>query len=83
METQLPIGTGRDWAAGQGLKGGGLVQGIVEEGLNIEGKNHRVYTGALESRQGHQMGDDPTCDEAAEMSSWHRAAGSKGIWGAG
>ena len=35
------LGTGREQAAGQGHQGGGVVQGMVEEGQNLEGQTHR------------------------------------------
>ena len=36
-----PLSTGRDRAAGQGRQGGGVVQGMAEEGRNLEGRNQR------------------------------------------
>ena len=53
-----------------------MVQGIVEEGRNLEGQNHRGLTGALESRQGQQKVEYQTWDEAAKTASGCMAAGA-------
>ena len=43
LDTQLPIGTGRNQAAGWGQKGGGVVQGIVKEGRKLKRRNHKGW----------------------------------------
>ena len=53
-----------------------MVQGIVEEGRNLEGQNHRGLTGALESHQGQQKLEYQTWNEAAETASGCMAEGA-------
>ena len=40
-----PPGNVRDQATGKGWKGGGVVQGMTEEGQNLEGITHRGRKG--------------------------------------
>ena len=50
-----------------------MVQGISEEGQNLEGITHR----GRHRRQGRRKGEEKTGEEAEETGLWHEASGFK------